>query len=97
MSEPTQRDFIPRHDGQPALRSAWRDHAVNASTGDFFADTLDSVEAALLRPRHDGAIAFQSAASARLRVALLSGEVAAAVLADLDVLYRDHHPAGAET
>ena len=97
MSERVQRGFIPQHDGQPALRAAWADEAVNAATGGFFAATLATVEAALLRPRHDGAIAFQTAASARLRAALLDGEAADGVLADLDALYRNHHPAGAET
>lgn len=97
MSEPVQRGFIPRHDGQPALRSAWRDADVNAVTGGFFADTLDTVEAALLRPRHDGAIAFQTAASARLRAALIDGEAADPVLDEIETLYRNHHPAGAET
>ncbi len=97
MSEPVQRGFIPRHDGQPALRAAWRDDAVNAATGGFFAATLATVEAALLRPRHDGAIAFQTAASARLRAALLDGEAADPLLDALETLYRTHHPAGAET
>ncbi|MCP3729468.1 extracellular solute-binding protein [Sphingomonas sp. MG17] len=97
MSDAVQRGFIPQHDGQPALRSAWQDAAVNAATGNFFADTLATVEAALLRPRHDGAIAFQTAASARLRAALLSGETADPVLDDIEALYRTHHPAGAET
>lgn len=97
MSEAVQRDFIPAHDGQPALRAAWQDEAVNTVTGGFFAATLTSVENALLRPRHDGAIAFQTAASARLRAALLDGEAADPILDDIETLYRQHHPAGAET
>jgi len=97
MSEATQRTFIPQHDGQPAVRTAWQDAAVNAVTGNFFAATLASVEQALLRPRHDGAIAFQTAASARLRAALIEGAASDPVLDDLETLYRTHHPAGAET
>ncbi len=97
MSEAVQRTFIPQHDGQPALRTAWQDAAVNAATGNFFAATLATVEQALLRPRHDGAIAFQTAASARLRAALIAGAAADPVLDDLETLYRIHHPAGAET
>ena len=97
MSQQVQRGFIPQHDGQPALRAAWQDAAVNAATGNFFGATLASVEQALLRPRHDGAIAFQTHASARLRAALLEGAAADPVLDDLDTLYRNHHPAGAET
>lgn len=97
MSEPAQRGFIPQHDGQPALRSAWRDEAVNAASGGFFMATLATVEAALARPRHNGAIAFQAAASARLRAALLDGDAANPVLDEIETLYRTHHPAGAET
>jgi len=97
MSERVQRSFIPQHDGQPALRAAWQDPGVNAATGNFFAATLATVEQALLRPRHDGAIAFQTAASARLRAALIEGAAADPVLDDLETLYRIHHPAGAET
>jgi multiple sugar transport system substrate-binding protein len=97
MSEPIQRGFIPQHEGQPALRSAWADDAINAATGGFFAATLATVESALLRPRHDGAIAFQTAASTRLRAGLLDGDAANAVLDDLETFYRSHHPAGAET
>ncbi len=97
MSEPVQRGFIPQHDGQPALRAAWQNVTVNSATGGFFAATLATVEAASLRPRHDGAIAFQTAASARLRGALLDGDAAEPVLDDLETFYRSHHPAGAET
>ena len=97
MSDPVQRGFIPAHDGQPALRTAWQDAAVNAATGGFFASTLATVEQASLRPRHDGAIAFQTGASTRLRAALLTGEAADPMLDDLETLYRTYHPAGAET
>ena len=97
MSEPVQGRVIPQHDGQPALRSAWQDGAVNRATGGFFAATLATVEMALLRPRHDGAIAFQSAASTQLRAALLDGAAAEPVLDEIESLYRTHHPAGAET
>ncbi len=97
MSDAVQRGFIPQHDGQPALRSAWRDAEVNEATGGFFAATLPTIEAASLRPRHDGAIAFQTAASARLRAALLGGEPADPVLDKIEALYRTHHLDGAET
>jgi multiple sugar transport system substrate-binding protein len=97
MSRSAQSGFIPAHDGQPALRSAWTDDAVNARAGNFYRATLRTVEQALVRPRHDGAIAFQSDASRRLREGLLSGEAAPSVLDEIDALYRRHHPVGAET
>ncbi len=97
MSLPTQRRFIPDHDGQPSLRAAWTDAQVNADSGDFYCATLATVEQALLRPRHDGAIPFQTAASALLRSALLDGAAADAVLDAIEAVYRRHLPAGAET
>jgi multiple sugar transport system substrate-binding protein len=97
MSEDAQRGFIPAHDGQPALRAAWTDAAVNARWGRFYEATLATVEQALLRPRHGGAIAFQSEASRCLRDGLLDGKPAGPVLDEIDAAYRRHHPTGAET
>ena len=67
MSDATQRGFIPDHDGQPGLRSAWADRAVNAAWGNFYSQTAATLEAAAIRPRHDGYIALQTRASAYLR------------------------------
>ncbi len=73
MSEEAQRGFIPDHDGQPGLRSAWGDPKVNAAWGDFYMNTAASLEAAAIRPRHDGYIALQTRASAHLREAFEAG------------------------
>ncbi|GGD57599.1 hypothetical protein [Croceicoccus mobilis] len=97
MSDRVQRGFIPGHDGQPAFRSAWIDPVVNQATGNFFAATLQTLEQATLRPRHDGAIAFQTSASTLLRSALLAGERAEPTLDAIERLYELNHPAGAET
>ena len=97
MFAEAQSGFIPDHDGQPALRSAWRDPAVDARWGGFYSGTVQTLEQASLRPRHDGAIAFQTAASERLRRGLLGGDAADAVLDDLQTLYARHHAPGAET
>ncbi|CAN5430663.1 membrane protein [soil metagenome] len=97
MADATQRGFIPDHAGQPALKSAWRDPAVNARWGEFYANTYDTLDGASLRPRHDGAIAFQTAASRRLRAGLEAGDGADAVLDDLQALFERHRPTGAET
>jgi multiple sugar transport system substrate-binding protein len=70
---------------------------VNARWGDFYADTFATLEGASLRPRYDGAIAFQTAASRRIRDGLNAAEGAGAVLDDLQTLFERHRPAGAET
>ena len=87
MSEQTQRSFIPRHDGQPSARAAWRDAEVNSSWGNFYRDTLATVEAAWVRPRYKNFIAFQAAASASIRFALDSGTSATSLLAELQQQY----------
>lgn len=88
MSEPCQRDFIPRFDGQPGARAAWRDPEVNQASGRFHENTLDTLEHAWVRPRHDGYIAFQRAASVVLRIALEAGTAASRVVADLQSIHR---------
>ncbi|MEC7257416.1 MAG: carbohydrate ABC transporter substrate-binding protein, partial [Pseudomonadota bacterium] len=67
MSDTAQRGLIPDNDGQPGLAAAWADPRVNAAWGTFYADTSDTLRAAAIRPRHNGYIAFQTAASAHLR------------------------------
>ncbi|WP_204115766.1 extracellular solute-binding protein [Shimia biformata] len=70
LSAETQSGFIPDNNGQPSLRSAWTDPKVNADWGRFYSDTLETIETAYVRPRHDGYIAFQTLASKALRTAV---------------------------
>lgn len=70
LSDEAQRDFIPAHDGQPALRSAWTDAEVNRASRDFYTGTLATIEDSWIRPRFEGATAFQGRASAVLRAAI---------------------------
>ncbi len=44
------------HGGQPGLRTAWTSASANALCGDFFANTLETIDKAFLRPRFDGFI-----------------------------------------
>lgn len=97
MGEEAQVRFIPAHDGQPSRRSAWADEAVNARWGGFYRHTEATLEAAYVRPRHAGYIAFQGKASALLREAFAERRKAGPVLDDLQALYRESRPArGAE-
>ncbi|WP_088182886.1 hypothetical protein [Sphingobium sp. Z007] len=96
MSEEAQRDFIPAQDGQPSLRTAWADPQVDARWGGFYSGTRATLEAASLRPRHDGAIPFQTEASARLRAALIDGEPADPVLDTIEAAFHRHHRKGTE-
>jgi multiple sugar transport system substrate-binding protein len=67
MSDEAQLGFIPRHDGQPSARRAWRDDAVNRTWRDFYRNTLATAEKAWLRPRYDGYIRFQTEAGVLIR------------------------------
>ncbi|WP_076068535.1 ABC transporter substrate-binding protein [Sphingomonas montana] len=97
MSDAAQRGFIPDHAGQPSLRSAWTDDRVDAAANGFYSATRATITAALVRPRHDGAIVFQTAASGLLRTALIDGAPAGPVLDAVEAAYARHHEPGAET
>jgi multiple sugar transport system substrate-binding protein len=96
MSREAQIGFIPGHDGQPSRREAWHDAGVNARWGGFYQNTAETLEAAYVRPRHDGYIAFQTKASALLREAFQARSKALDVLGRLQELYQAHHRAGDE-
>lgn len=75
--------------GQPGHAAAWEDAAVNAASTDFYAATRRTLESAWVRPRHNGYMAFQQKASDRINAGLMNGHEAAAVVADLNRLFRD--------
>lgn len=75
--------------GQPGHRKAWESEAVNAPVQDFFRDTLRTLDQSYLRPRFDGYMPFQDAASRRLSDGLAAQEDAVAVLDALCALYDD--------
>ena len=49
--------------GQPGHAAAWEDDAVNRAAADFYRATRQTLEGAWVRPRHDGYMHFQHAAS----------------------------------
>jgi multiple sugar transport system substrate-binding protein len=87
MGQTAQCEFLPAHDGQPSRREAWQDPAVNLASGDFYRNTIETLEHAYVRPRHTGYIAFQTAASAALRRGFEDNTPADAMLDYLQELY----------
>ncbi|PPF42370.1 hypothetical protein C5B85_16530 [Pseudoclavibacter sp. AY1F1] len=77
LDRETQRTFIPEHDGQPGLRSAWHDGRINEGAHGFYSNTAATIEDSWVRPRYDGYIGFQARASDLLRSALLNASSAA--------------------
>lgn len=85
----TQTEMFPAYGGQPSARAAWQDASVNASSGNFYAETADTAERALLRPRFDGYIAFQTRASEILRTAFAENRDAQDTLTSLRETWRN--------
>ncbi|MBZ9738888.1 MULTISPECIES: extracellular solute-binding protein [unclassified Mesorhizobium] len=79
--------------GQPGHAAAWEDRTINEAAGNFYRDTRATLEGAWVRPRHDGYMAFQQAASDRINSGMTSGHSAGQVVADLISLFRDNSPA----
>ena len=96
MSDDAQRGFIPAHDGQPSLRTAWYDEGVNHGWGNFYAATTATLEAAYIRPRHDGAIKFQTKASQILRKGLFDKDNHIDILNGMQAAYAQTRLPGTE-
>ncbi len=88
-SAEVQRTLYAISGGQPGHAAAWEDEAVNAAAGNFYRNTRNTLEGAYVRPRHNGYMAFQDAASKRLNAGLINRESASAILADLDRMFRE--------
>ena len=83
-----QRGMYALCGGQPGHRQAWLDSALNQVCGNFFLDTLPTLEAAYLRPRYLGYIPFQDHAGPVIQRYLREGGDARAVMNEIDELYR---------
>jgi multiple sugar transport system substrate-binding protein len=89
-----QRQAYAFGGGQPGHGDAWDDDAVNAATADFYRATRATLETAWVRPRHDGYMPFQQAASDRINDGLLRKEKARDVVDDLNRLFAESFVAG---
>lgn len=84
-----QKGLYAASNGQPGHATAWEDDTVNAATSDFYRDTRATLEGAWVRPRHDGYMPFQEAASERINKGLLDNEKAEDIVADLNRLFSE--------
>lgn len=84
-----QRGLYASSGGQPGHADGWNDDAVNAATNDFYRNTRATLDGAWMRPRHNGYMAFQEAASNRLNAGLIEHHAPAAIVADLNNLFRE--------
>ncbi len=84
-----QKGLYASSNGQPGHADAWEDDAVNAATSDFYRDTRATLEGAWVRPRHDGYMPFQEAASQRLNKGLQENDDGEQVITDLRQLFTE--------
>lgn len=91
-SGPVQRDLFATQGGQPGHALAWEAESVNAPVADFYRATRATLDRAFIRPRHDGYMAFQDAASHRINDGLRAGEPGKTVIAALNALFRESLP-----
>jgi multiple sugar transport system substrate-binding protein len=82
-----QRGLYTRVGGQPGHRGAWLDPVVNAAAGDFYRDTLPTLDEAYLRPRYHGYVPFQDRAGGVVHAYLRDGGDPRRTLAELNRHY----------
>ena len=87
-----QRGLYAANNGQPGNARAWGDPAVNASAGNAYANTRLTHEAAWLRPRHKGYMAFQEEGSHIVLDAITGRTSHAAALDALDQRFIESFP-----
>jgi multiple sugar transport system substrate-binding protein len=88
-SADVQEGLYAASGGQAGHAAAWEDDIANEATSDFYRGTRETLEAAWVRPRYDGYMAFQHAASERINAGLKAGEKGEIVVADLNRMFRE--------
>jgi len=95
-SSDVQRGVYVDGGGQPGHRAAWTDPEVDAWANGFFSATLPALDAAYLRPRHDGFLSFQDAAGELINAYLRDDGDPDAVLDAIDAADRASRMSEAE-
>ncbi len=84
-----QRGAFAAAGGQPGHAAAWEDDTVNTATSDFYKATRATLQGAWVRPRHNGYMALQEAASQRITAGLAAKERGSPVINDINRLFRE--------
>ncbi|WP_242132500.1 extracellular solute-binding protein [Aestuariivivens marinum] len=89
--EKTQSGFYFDFGGQPGHRKSWLNEYVNKQSNNFFKDTLQTLDDAIMRPQYYGYMYFQDHASPVVHEAV-SGKISAEVAVDkMNALYAESH------
>jgi multiple sugar transport system substrate-binding protein len=84
-----QRGMYVSSGGQPGYRAAWVDPEVNASCGNFFQQTLPTLDEAYQRPRYNGYIPFQDHAGPIVHAYLRDSGSAQIAIEQINQWYRE--------
>ncbi|MEO0055126.1 MAG: hypothetical protein RLZZ50_1073 [Verrucomicrobiota bacterium] len=87
-----QRTLFTAAGGQPGHRAAWTDADADRAANGYFSATLPTLDRAWLRPRHDGYMHFQDAASDVVHAALSGRAAFDATLTEINRLWRASFP-----
>ncbi|MGB3483308.1 MAG: hypothetical protein WBB07_13970 [Mycobacterium sp.] len=90
MNPDVQRGFLVDHAGQPGSATAWRDAAVDNASNGFFSGTRVTLDESWIRPRGNGAIAFQQHAADEVRRCLFDHQDTDRLARELDRLHADY-------
>ena len=94
-SPDVQKGIYFQGGGQPGHRAAWLDDAVNAASTNFFRDTLQTLDEALLRPQFPGYMDFQDAGTPVAHDCIVGKTNSTDAARELNRLYRaalaQHH------
>lgn len=85
-SEDVQRGTYAASGGQPGHGAAWLDPAIDQAANGFYSQTRATLEGAMLRPRHDGYMAFQGEAAHIISNGLVARAPARRIVEDINRL-----------
>lgn len=88
-SADVQRGLYAAAGGQPGHGAAWLDAAVDEAANGFYSQTRATLEGAMLRPRHDGYMAFQSESARIISNGLLVKKPSKRIVEDINRLARE--------
>lgn len=86
----TQTGIFTQSGGQPGHRTAWLNQENNRQTGQYFRDTLPTLDAAYIRARFDGYIDFQTKAPIHVVDALRGKISLKEAMRRMNALYRNY-------
>jgi multiple sugar transport system substrate-binding protein len=88
LSVDVQKGAYYQNGGQPAHLAAWLNEENNRDCSGFFSDTMDTMNNAFVRPRHEGFNRFQEKGAGYIHENALGKSPARGVIQKLNVIYK---------